>query len=80
MKPISLSLSRSNVFLLPCQAGSRRFVSIHMLVPSDWTVHDAHHLAEEFEGDIRAGLGEAAVSTHLEPIEDEISMQDVHEK
>lgn len=62
------------------QAASQRFLSVHVLVPGDWTVHDAHHLAEDFEGDIRAGLGEAVVSTHLEPIDDEISMQDIHEK
>jgi len=62
------------------QAGSSRFVALHMLVPGDWTVHDAHHVAEDFEGDIRAVLGDAVVSTHLEPIDDEISMEDVHEQ
>lgn len=62
------------------QAGSRRFVTLHLLVPGHWTVHDAHHVAEDFEGEIRAVLGDAVVSTHLEPIEDEISMEDVHEQ
>jgi divalent metal cation (Fe/Co/Zn/Cd) transporter len=61
------------------QAGSRRFITVHMLVPGDWTVHDAHHVAEDFEGDVRLALGDAIVTTHLEPIEDEISMHDVHE-
>jgi len=61
------------------QAGSRRFITVHMLVPGDWTVHDAHHVAEDFEGDVRLALGDAIVTTHLEPIEDEISMSDVHE-
>lgn len=32
------------------QAASRRFLSVHMLVPGDWSVHDAHHIAEDFEG------------------------------
>jgi len=62
------------------QAASKRFLSVHMLVPGDWSVHDAHHVAEDFEGDIRAALGEAIITTHLEPIDDEISMDDIHEK
>jgi cation diffusion facilitator family transporter len=59
------------------QAAARRFVSVHMLVPGAWTVHDAHHIAENFERDIRKELGGANVVTHLEPMEDEISMHDV---
>jgi cation diffusion facilitator family transporter len=60
------------------QAAARRFVSVHMLVPGDWTVHDAHHVAEDFEADIRASLGGAVtVFTHLEPAEDELSMDDI---
>jgi cation diffusion facilitator family transporter len=62
------------------QAASQRFLSVHMLVPGNWTVHDAHHIAEDFEGEIRAGIGDAVISTHLEPIDDEISMHDIHEK
>ena len=60
------------------QAAARRFVSVHMLVPGDWTVHDAHHLAEDFEGDIRKALGGVVtVFTHMEPVEDELSMEDI---
>lgn len=62
------------------QAASRRFLSVHMLVPGSWSVHDAHHIAEDFEGDIRAELGEATITTHLEPADDEISMDDIHDK
>ncbi len=60
------------------QAAARRFVSVHMLVPGDWTVHDAHHIAEDFESDIRQALeGVVTVFTHLEPEEDELSMEDI---
>ncbi|HEX6269296.1 MAG TPA: cation diffusion facilitator family transporter [Anaerolineales bacterium] len=60
------------------QAAARRFISIHILVPGDWTVHDAHHVAEDFETDIRNVLGGVVtVFTHLEPAEDEISMDDM---
>jgi cation diffusion facilitator family transporter len=61
------------------QAAARRFISVHILVPGDWTVHDAHHIAEDFENDIRSTLdGAITVFTHLEPAEDEISMDDMY--
>jgi cation diffusion facilitator family transporter len=62
------------------QSAARRFISVHMLMPGAWTLHDAHHIAEDFEGDVRSQLKDAVVYTHLEPIDDEISMQDVHDK
>jgi cation diffusion facilitator family transporter len=61
------------------QAAARRFISVHVLVPGEWTVHDAHHIAEDFENDIRDTLGGViTVFTHLEPAEDEISMDDMY--
>jgi cation diffusion facilitator family transporter len=60
------------------EAAARRFVSVHMLVPGEWTVHDAHHIAEDFESDIRNALGGVVtVFTHIEPVEDELSMEDM---
>lgn len=61
------------------QAAARRFMSVHILVPGEWTVHDAHHIAEDFETDIRSTLGGVVtVFTHLEPVEDELSMEDMN--
>jgi len=61
------------------QAAARRFISVHVLVPGEWTVHDAHHVVENFENDIRAALGGVlTVFTHLEPVEDELSMDDMN--
>ncbi len=61
------------------QAAARRFISVHVLVPGETTVHDAHHIAENFENDIRAALGGAVtVFTHLEPAEDHLSMEDIN--
>ncbi|HSG43734.1 MAG TPA: cation diffusion facilitator family transporter, partial [Anaerolineales bacterium] len=58
------------------QAAARRFMSVHLLVPGKWTVHDAHHVAEDFEADIRSALGGVVtVFTHLEPAEDHLSME-----
>ncbi|HSD83434.1 MAG TPA: cation diffusion facilitator family transporter [Anaerolineae bacterium] len=60
------------------QAAARQFISVHMLVPGNWTVHDAHHVAEDFESDVREALGSAVtVFTHIEPVEDELSMDDM---
>ena len=55
------------------QAASHRFISVHMLVPGEMTVHDAHHLAEDFEQALRERLENLTVITHIEPIEDENS-------
>lgn len=61
------------------QAAARRFISVHVLVPGNMTVHDAHHMVEDFEDEIRAALGGAVtVFTHLEPAEDELSMDDIY--
>ncbi len=59
------------------QAGARQFISVHVLVPGAWTVHDAHHVAEDIETDLRAAVPNAVAFTHLEPIEDEISHYDI---
>ncbi len=61
------------------QAAARRFISVHVLVPGDTSVHDAHHIVDDFENDIRQTLGGViTVFTHLEPAEDEISMDDMY--
>jgi cation diffusion facilitator family transporter len=52
------------------QAGMRRFVSVHILVPGGWTVARGHHLLERIEHDIRQALSNVTVFTHLEPLED----------
>lgn len=57
-------------------AGSRRFVSFHVLVPGQWTVQQGHTLCEEIELEIIRALPGTAVFTHLEPLEDPISWED----
>lgn len=59
------------------QSGVRRFVSVHVLVPGDWTVQRGHELLEEIEAEIRDAIPTSTVFTHLEPIEDPISWEDV---
>ena len=58
------------------QAGTRKFVSIDVLVPGAWTVQQGHDLVEKIEAEIRAVVDESSVFTHLEPIEDPLSWAD----
>jgi divalent metal cation (Fe/Co/Zn/Cd) transporter len=41
-------------------------------------VHDAHHIAEDIEGDIRVVVQNSVAFTHLEPIEDKLSHEDIY--
>jgi cation diffusion facilitator family transporter len=59
------------------QAAGRRFVSVHILVPGKWTTHKSHHVAEDVENDIRETLSGTTVFTHLEPVDDPLSFQDI---
>jgi cation diffusion facilitator family transporter len=59
------------------QAGSRRFISFHILVPGQWSVQRGHDLLEEIEEKVRAAVPNSSVDTHLEPIEDPVSWNDL---
>src|SRR5207244_280430 len=48
------------------QAGARRFVSFHFLVPDSWTVAHAHQLSEEIEARMRSMVPNALIETHIE--------------
>jgi cation diffusion facilitator family transporter len=58
------------------QAGARKFVSVHVLVPGDWTVQRGHELLERIEDDIRRAVTDAVVFTHLESLDDPASWDD----
>lgn len=62
--------------LLTRQAGARKFVSLHVLVPGEWSVSRGHELLEHIEADIRRALANSLVFTHLEPLDDPISWED----
>jgi cation diffusion facilitator family transporter len=59
------------------QSGVRRFVSVHVLVPGDWSVHRGHELLEHIEADVRDTLPNVVVLTHLESLDDPASYDDV---
>ena len=58
------------------EAGRQRFVSMHVLVPGDWSIQKGHDLSEIIEAEIKAHLANTTVTTHVEPIEDERSWAD----
>ncbi len=58
------------------RSASRRFISMHVLVPGDWSVRRGHALVEDLEQRIAGCLAPVTVLTHLEPIEDAVSYGD----
>jgi cation diffusion facilitator family transporter len=58
------------------QAGTRAFISLHVLVPGKWTVQLGHDWSERIEADIRQAVTYAHITTHLEPMEDPVSLAD----
>ncbi|MBI5007704.1 MAG: cation transporter [Nitrosomonadales bacterium] len=58
------------------QAGQQAFISLHVLVPGEWSVQLGHDMVEVIEADIRAAVPFSHLTTHLEPIEDPLSLVD----
>jgi len=59
------------------QSAQRRFVDFHVLTPGNWSVKKGHDLLEDIEKDIRDLIEKVTVSTHLEPVEDPRSLEDI---
>jgi len=60
------------------QAAARKFMVVHLLVPGNWSVRKGHSLAEKFEKQVVETLTNANIVTHIEPIEDPLSMEDAN--
>jgi cation diffusion facilitator family transporter len=60
------------------QAGIRKFISMHVLVPGSWSVHQGHRLLEDIESNIRKEIPFASILTHLESLDDPASWEDVN--
>ncbi|HMM80724.1 MAG TPA: cation diffusion facilitator family transporter [Pyrinomonadaceae bacterium] len=58
-------------------AGPRIFVTAHVLMPDEWTIQRGHELAEEIESAMRAAVPGVIASTHMEPLDDPLSMADM---
>lgn len=60
------------------RSGVRTFITVHILMPDEWTIIRGHDLAHEIEADIVATVPGTVVFTHIEPINDPKSMDDIH--
>jgi cation diffusion facilitator family transporter len=60
------------------QAAARKFMVVHLLVPGTWSVRKSHSLAEQFENRVGETISNANIVTHIEPIEDPLSMKDAN--
>jgi cation diffusion facilitator family transporter len=58
------------------QAGARRFVDFHLLVPGAWSVKKAHDLTGHVERAVRDALPGIEVTVHIEPIEEPAAWRD----
>lgn len=58
-------------------AGARTFVSVHVLVPGAWSVKKGHELMHEIEAEVCAQLEGVSLFTHLEPLEEQCSFDDM---
>jgi cation diffusion facilitator family transporter len=58
------------------RAGTKRFATMHLLVPGAWSVQQGHDLVERIENTLRAELPGFSVVIHLEPIEDPAAWAD----
>lgn len=64
--------------LLTRVSGQRKFISMHILVPGKWTVKQGHDYADKVEETIVNMFDEpVTVTTHIEPVEDPVSMKDI---
>lgn len=48
-------------------SGAVKFISMHVLVPGDWSVEKGHELVSQIESDLHKSIEGSCVFTHLEP-------------
>jgi cation diffusion facilitator family transporter len=49
------------------RSGSERFIDLHMVMPRNVSVEDAHNMCDHLEADIKAKLPNANIVIHVEP-------------
>lgn len=58
-------------------SGRERYATVHVLVPDDWTVLAGHDFIEGIEREMREAVPGLVVLSHLEPISDPASYEDI---
>ncbi len=49
------------------KAGSRRYINLHLVMPKDISLEEAHRMCDHLEQDIKSKLPNASVTIHVEP-------------
>jgi cation diffusion facilitator family transporter len=53
------------------KAGSQRYIDLHLVMPKDISVEEAHRMCDHLEHDIEDKLQQASVTIHVEPCSEE---------
>ncbi|HJC68845.1 MAG TPA: cation diffusion facilitator family transporter [Candidatus Brachybacterium intestinipullorum] len=61
------------------EAGQEKYMNVHVLVPDDWTVKRGHDYIDGLEHELMEAMPTLHVLTHLEPISDPASYEDIPE-
>ena len=61
------------------EAGNRRFMELHVLVPAAWSVKKGHDFTEQVIDELVDADASLRISAHLEPIEDPKSYEDLED-
>ena len=58
------------------QSGALKIISLHVLVPGDWTVDRGHLLVTKIENELSSAIGDSVIFTHLESLSDPASFDE----
>jgi cation diffusion facilitator family transporter len=53
------------------KAGNQRYIDLHLVMPKDISVEEAHQMCDHLEQDIKVKLKRASVTIHVEPCREE---------
>ncbi len=58
------------------QSGSLSIISLHVLVPGNWTVERGHQFVTQIENELSSAVADSMIFTHLESLTDPASFDD----
>ncbi|MFH0976485.1 MAG: cation diffusion facilitator family transporter [Spirochaetota bacterium] len=59
------------------KSSAMNFITLHLLMPGDWTVSKGHKITKQIEKDIKCDFPNSDIFIHLEPFNDPESFDDV---
>lgn len=52
------------------KAGNQRYIDLHLIMPRNTSLEEAHRMCDHLEDDIESKLGHTSVTIHVEPIDE----------